>query len=117
MAAQQYERGLKNYECKKGTMFANIKGMLHGYETLSLGLDDHSVATAHELHQENLVFTYCAFSLLFILSCKKVKKAIPYTCQTAFQAHCTSRLCTQVNPFKQVCYTLESKIEWASRHD
>jgi hypothetical protein len=30
-------------------------------------------------HQENLVFTFLTFSLLFVLFCRKVEKAIPYT--------------------------------------
>jgi hypothetical protein len=47
------------------------------------------------LHQKNLVFTFLTFSLLFVLFCRKIEKAIPYTCQSACQAHYASRVFAQ----------------------
>jgi len=49
------------------------------------------------LHQENLIFTFLTFSLLFVLFCRKVQKAIPCTFQSACQAHHASRLFAQAN--------------------
>jgi len=54
------------------------------------------------LHQENLVFTYHAFLLLFVLFCKEVEKVIPCTCQSTYQAHHASRLFAQVEKVEKV---------------